>query len=356
MGFNILVINPGSTSTKIAIYEGENKIFSENIFHSEAELVEYNNIIEQREFRKDIILKFLADKNISLCSLDAVVGRGGLLNPIPGGTYYVNEKMFKDLEIGVQGEHASNLGGILAAEIASQVNIPAFIVDPVVVDEFEEVARLTGIPEIRRRSIFHALNHKGSARLAAKKMEKEYDEVNLVIAHLGGGISVSAYKKGKVIDVNNALNGEGPIAPERAGTLPAWDLIELALSGKYSKCELKKKITGKGGMVALLGTNDMKKVMELIRKGDKQAKLVFDAMAYRIAKEIGAYAAALSGQVDAVVITGGLAHCEEFVEKIKNYVSFIGKIFIFPGEDEMKALALGALRVLKGEEKAKEYI
>ena len=356
MRFNIVVINPGSTSTKVAIYEDENQKFSENMFHSELEIAKYSHIVEQLDFRKEIILNFLSNRNINLSSIQAVVGRGGLLKPVSGGTYRVNDKMLIDLKRGVQGEHASNLGGILAAEIASQVGIPAFIVDPVVVDELDEVARLTGIPEIKRRSIFHALNQRSCARLAAEKLGRSYGDINLVVAHLGGGISISAHKKGRVIDVNNALNGEGPIAPERAGTLPAWDLIELALSGRYSKGELKKKITGRGGMVALLGTNDMKKVMERIKKGDKKAKLVFSTMAYKVAKEIGACAAVLSGEVNAIVISGGLAYCKEFIEEIKSYVSFIAKIFVFLGEDEIKALALGALRVLRGEEKAREYL
>lgn len=247
------------------------------------------------------------------------------------------------------------LGGILAAEIASPLEIPAFIVDPVVVDELDDVARITGIPEIKRRSIFHALNHKCCARLAAEEMGKGYNEVNLVVAHLGGGTSIAAHRRGRVVEVNNALNGEGAIAPERAGTLPAWDLIELALSGEYSKGELKKLITGRGGMVALLGTNDMKEVTSRIRNGDSYAKLVFETMAYRIAKEICACAAALYGKVDGIVITGGLAHCEELLALIRERVSFLAKLFVFPGGDEMRALAMSALRVLRGEEEAQLY-
>jgi len=356
MKFNILIINPGSTSTRVALYEDEDEIFLENIFHPSSEIAKYSSIINQQEFRKKLILNFLENKKIELSALHAVVGRGGLLKPILGGTYEVNKKMLQDLKTGIQGEHASNLGGILAYEIASGAGIPAFIVDPVVVDELDDVARITGIPEIRRRSIFHALNHKSCLRLTARKLGKSHDESNLIVAHLGGGISISAFRRGRAIDVNNALNGEGPIAPERAGTLPAWDLIELALSGKYSKNELKKMITGRGGMVALLGTNDMKTVLEKIEEGDKRAKLVFEAMAYRVAKEIGACAAALAGHVDAIVLTGGLAYCNKFIEQIKRYVSFIAEIFVFPGGDEMRALALGALRVLKGEEQLKEYV
>ncbi|MDD2889519.1 MAG: butyrate kinase [bacterium] len=351
----ILVINPGSTSTKIAVYGDNKELFSENISHSIDQLGKYKRIVDQKDFRRELINEVLKKRNIDDKKLNAVVGRGGLLKPIPSGTYKVNSKMLEDLNNGLQGEHASNLGGILAYEIASPLKIPAFIVDPVVVDELNDAARITGIAEIKRRSIFHALNHKYTARLAAQKLGKEYNDVNLIVAHLGGGISVAAHCKGKVIDVNNALNGEGPITPERAGTLPAWDLVELALSGKYSKEELKKMITGKGGVVALLGTNDMREVENRVKSGDKDANLIFEAMAYGIAKEIGSCAATLKGRVDGIVITGGFARWKEFIELIKERISFIGEIFIFPGENEMEALAAGAMRILKGETEAIIY-
>jgi butyrate kinase len=263
--------------------------------------------------------------------------------------------MLDDLYQGVQGEHASNLGGLIADEIARPLGIPAFIVDPVVVDEFEDWARISGIPEIKRRSIFHALNHKYSARLAARELGKKYEEVNLIVCHLGGGISIAAHRAGKVVDVNNALNGEGPIAPERAGTMPAWDLIELALSGKYSKEEIKKMLTGKGGMVAYLKTNDMKTVVQRIKEGDRQAELIFTTMALTVAKQIGACAAVLRGRVEGVVLTGGLALCKEFIDLIKDSVSFVGRVFVFPGENEMIALASAGLRVLSGEEESRTY-
>jgi butyrate kinase len=351
----LLIINPGSTSTKIAVYEDGEEKFSENIAHSTDEVAKYNKIVDQKGFRKDVILRFLRERNFDVRNLNAVVGRGGLLKSIPSGTYRVNDRMLDDLYRGVQGEHASNLGGLIADEIARPLGIPAFIVDPVVVDEFEDWARITGIPEIRRRSIFHALNHKYSARLAARELGKTYEDVNLVVCHLGGGISIAAHRQGKVVDVNNALNGEGPIAPERAGTMPAWDLVDLTLSGKYSKDEIKKMLTGKGGMVAHLKSNDMKTVLQRIKDGDKQAELIFMTMAYTVAKQIGACAAVLKGKVEGVVLTGGLAFCKEFVDLIRGCISFLGKVFVFPGENEMIALASAALRVLKGEEEAKTY-
>ncbi len=355
MNYKVLVVNPGSTSTKIGVFEDEEKIFNKNLFHPKEEISRFEKIVDQYEFREKVILNALKEENIDLQEISAVVGRGGLLRPIPGGTYRVNEAMIHDLRIGLQGEHASNLGGILAYEIAKPYGIPAFIVDPVVVDEMEPIAKLSGIPEIQRRSIFHALNHKAVARLAAKKLGKRYNEVNLIVVHLGGGISVGVHSKGRVIDVNNALNGDGPFAPERAGGLPVWDAMKLALSGKFTERQLKKKLAGGGGIVSYLGTNDMKEVGKMIKQGDEKANLVFQAMAYQTAKEIGADATVLKGRVDAIVLTGGLAHSEMFVGWIKERVSFIAPVLVYPGEDEMRALAFGALRVLKGEEKAMEY-
>ncbi len=355
MKYRILIVNPGSTSTKIAVFEDEEELFSVNLFHPAEEIAKYKRIIDQYEFRKEVILSTLKERGIELNSLSAVVGRGGLLRPIEGGTYLVNEKMLKDLREGVQGEHASNLGGIIANAIASPLGIPAFIVDPVVVDEMDPIAKYSGLPEITRRSIFHALNQKCVARKAAQELGKKYEEVNLIVCHMGGGISVSAHRNGRVVDVNNALNGDGPFAPERAGGLPAADLIELALSGKYTKEELKKKLAGKGGVVAYLGTNDMKEVKKRIKEGDKKAEEVYRAMAYQVAKEIGGLSAVLFGKVDAIVLTGGLAHDEMFVNWIKERVSFIAPVLVYPGGDEMRALAAGALRVLRGEEEAKKY-
>lgn len=355
MPWRILVINPGSTSTKIAVFDDENEIFKVNISHPVEEIQKYPKIIDQFEFRKEVIMKELARAGIPKESLSAVVGRGGLLRPIPSGTYAVTEKMLEDLKAEVQGEHASNLGAMIADSIAQDLNIPAFIVDPVVVDEMEEIARITGLPMIRRRSILHALNQKKVARQAAADIGKPYEELNLIVVHLGGGISVGAHKKGRIVDVNNALNGDGPFAPERAGSLPAADLVELCFSGKYTKPEIKKLLAGKGGIVAHLGTNDMRAVEEMVKNGDPKATLIIQAMAYNVAKWIGAMATVLEGKVDAVVLTGGLAYYRYFVDLIKERCEFIAPVYIYPGEDEMKALAEGALRVLKGEEKARIY-
>ena len=355
MDKKILVINPGSTSTKIAVFEGDKQIFQENISHSIKEVSKYEKIIEQYDFRKDVIIKELSEAGINLNELDAVVGRGGLLKPISSGTYLINETMIKTFREGKYGEHASNLGGMIAYNLGLRLNIPSYIVDPVVVDEMEEIARLSGMPEIKRKSIFHALNQKAVARKAAADLGGEYEEINLIIVHLGGGISVGAHKKGKVIDVNNALNGDGPFTPERTGGLPAWQLIELTLSGKYNRAELKKKIKGNGGVVAYLGTNDMREVEKKVLEGDREYELIFKGMAYQVAKEIGSLSAVLKGEVDAIVLTGGLAYSKIFVDWVKERVEFIAKVLVYPGEDEMKALALGCLRVLTGEEKAKTY-
>jgi butyrate kinase len=351
----LLIINPGSTSTKIAVYEDEREVLSENISHSAEELAPYNKIVDQKGFRKDIILRALRDKGIEPSALSAVVGRGGLLVPIPSGVYRVNDRMLEDLYQGVQGEHASNLGGLIADEIARPLGLPAFIVDPVVVDELEDWARLCGVPEIRRRSIFHALNHKYTARLAARELGRSYESLNLIVCHLGGGVTVGAHKKGRVVDVNNGLNGEGPITPERAGTVPAGDLVALAFSGKCAEKDLKKMLTGRGGMVAHLGTNDMRETLKSIAAGDEKAKLVFTAMINTVAKQIGACAAVLKGEVDGIVLTGGLANASEFIDRIKERVQFLGRVFVFPGENEMIALAQAGLRVLRGEEEARTY-
>jgi len=353
--FLILVINPGSTSTKVAVFRDKEPVFTETLRHSTEELSKYKSIIDQFEFRTQAILNMLKEKGISLSEIDAIVGRGGLLKPIESGTYIVNEKMIEDLKKAERGEHASNLGGIIAYTLAKEHNIPAYIVDPVVVDELEDIARITGMPEIEKSSIFHALNQKAIARRLAADLNKKYEEVNLIIAHLGGGISIGAHKHGRVVDVNDALNGEGPFSPERAGGLPVLDLVKLCYSGKYTYQEMKKKLIGQGGVVAHLGTNDVREVYKKIEEGDKKAELVLEAMAYQTAKEIGAMAVVLKGQVDAIGITGGIAYNEDFVKRISERVKFIAPIYVYPGEDEMSALAQGAYRVLSGEEKAKMY-
>lgn len=353
--FRLLVINPGSTSTKIGIFEDEEMMFEQTLRHDVDELKEFKKIFDQYEFRKKIIVDALSDKDIAIKSLNAVVGRGGLLKPIEGGTYQVDEDMIEDLKEGVLGEHASNLGGILAYEIAKEAGVKAYIVDPVVVDELEDVARISGLKGIDRISIFHALNQKAVARRYAKEKELKYEELNLIVAHLGGGISVGAHRKGRVIDVANALNGEGPFSPERAGGLPVGDLIKLCFSGKYTQDQIKKMITGQGGIVSYLGTNDAREVEKRINTGDDYAKLIYYAMAYQVAKEIGACSAVLRGQVDGIIITGGIAYDKVFTNWLKEMVSYIAEVIIYPGEDELEALAQGGLRVLRQEELPKHY-
>ncbi|GCD11296.1 butyrate kinase [Clostridium tagluense] len=355
MTHKLLMINPGSTSTKIGVYEDENEVLVETLRHSSEEIGKFEGIYEQFNFRKDVILNVLKEKNFDINTLDAIIGRGGLLKSIEGGTYAVNDAMLNDLKIGVQGQHASNLGGIIASEIGKSLDIPAFIVDPVVVDEMIDVARISGMPEIERKSIFHALNQKAVAKRYAKENGKKYEEISLIVAHMGGGVSVGAHKNGRVIDVNNALDGEGPFSPERSGGLPIGDLAKMCFSGEYTLEDIKKKINGKGGFVAYLNTNDAKEVIDRAEAGDEKYKLIFEAMGYQVAKEIGKCAAVLSGKVDAIILTGGIAYGKPMVNYIKERVEFITNVVVYPGEDELLALAEGGLRVLNGEEKAKEY-
>lgn len=355
MAKKLLIINPGSTSTKIGVYEDEKQVFETNLKHSAEEIAKYKTIIDQFAFRKEAILNVLKEQNIDINTLDAIVGRGGLLKPMISGTYTVNEAMIEDLKIGVQGQHASNLAGIIASEIAKGLNIPAYIVDPIVVDELTDVARISGIPEIQRKSIFHALNQKAIAKKYAKDKGVKYEDLNLIVTHMGGGVSVGAHSHGRVIDVNNALDGEGPFSPERSGGVPVGALVELCFSGKYTHEEIKKKINGKGGAVAYYNTNDFKVVADAADAGDAKAKLIYDAFIYQIAKEIGKNAAVLAGKVDAILITGGIAYNKGITGKIAEKVSFIAPVVVYPGEDELLALAQGALRVLNGEEEAKVY-
>jgi butyrate kinase len=370
--YRVLTINPGSTSTKVALYDDEHPLFVETIHHSAEEIAAFPHIADQYAFRRDIVLDLLDQKAIWLDSLDAVVGRGGILRPIASGTYLVNERMLHELrpepDEGLhhpkEREHASNLGAIIADEIARRAGVPAFIVDPVCVDEFDEIARISGLPEIERRSLSHALNLKVAARRAARELGKRYGEVNLVAAHLGGGISVSAHRRGRMVDVNQALDGTGPFAPERAGGLPVGDVLRMAYSvppycyhneAHYTYEEMFKKIAGRGGLVAHLGTNDAREVERRIEEGDKHARLIYEAMAYQIAKEIGLMATVLNGNVDAIVLTGGLARSDMLVNWIVGRVEWIAPVMIYPGEDEMLAMAQGALRVLRGEEEARDY-
>ncbi|MCS7229160.1 MAG: butyrate kinase [Candidatus Kryptonium sp.] len=350
----ILVINPGSTSTKVAIFENDVQIDLKVLRHSPDEISKFKRLWDQFDFRLNIILEFLNEKNLKPSDFSAVVGIGGLLRPVKGGTYRVNEKMLEDARNNFQGEHPSNLGCALAYEIAKLGGVEAFTVDPVSVDEFEPLARYSGHPLIQRRSLSHALNIHATARLASEKIGKSYEEANFVIAHLGGGISVCPVKGGKIIDANDA-SSDGPFSPERTGGLPLQPFITLCFSGKYTEQEVRRMVMGKGGLVAYLGTNDASEVERRINSGDEYAKEVYEAMAYQISKEIGAMATVLKGKIDAIVLTGGLANSKMLVDWITERVSFIAPVLVFPSEDEMRALALGALRVLKGEEKVREY-
>lgn len=351
----ILVINPGSTSTKIAVYKDEQLLVQQSLRHSAEEIGQFQKINDQYAYRKELIGRFLKEHHIPVESLDAIVGRGGLVYPLEGGCYAVNDQMIRDLRNTVMGEHASNLGALIAKAMGDEIGKPAFIVDPVVVDELEPLARYSGHPELPRISIFHALNQKAVAHGVARKLGKKYAECNFVVAHLGGGISVGAHHKGRVIDVNNALDGDGPFSPERSGGLPVGQLAKLCFSGKYTLEQIGKMIKGRGGMVAYLGTNDGLEVEKRIGQGDAQAREVFEAMAYQVAKEIGAMTVVLKGEVDAIIITGGLAMNAMFVNLIRERVQFLAPIQLAPGEDEMTALRDGALEVLNGEEQAKTY-
>lgn len=352
----ILIINPGSTSTKFALFEEDTSLFELTLTHTLEELAGYEKITDQFHFRRDLIVWELAYRKTDLARIAAVIGRGGLVKPIESGIYEVNDQMVADLTEGKLGQHASNLGGLIARDISlSLPNAKAYIVDPVVVDELQPVARISGHPEIERESIFHALNQKAVGRIYAGTVKKKYEDLNLIVAHLGGGISVGAHRKGKVVDVNNALNGDGPFSPERSGGLPAGQLTDLCFSGKYSHAEIRNMITGKGGMVAYLGTNSFKDVCKKAESGDEKAQLVIDACIYQIGKEIGAMAAVFSGKIDAILITGGMAYQETFVNQIKSMVRFIAEVFVYPGEDEIKSLAYNGLLALDGKIGVKTY-
>ena len=352
----ILAINPGSTSTKFSLFEEENLIFEKSLSHFSEDLSAFEKITDQFSFRKDIIMNELSEKKIEFACIAAVVGRGGLVKPIEAGIYKVNQKMKDDLKAGISGQHASNLGGLIADDIASSLpEATAYIVDPVVVDELQSIARISGHPEIERKSIFHALNQKAVARVYAVSIGRKYEDLRLVIAHMGGGVSIGVHKNGRVIDVNNALDGDGPFSPERSGGLPSGQLVDLCFSGKFSYSELKSMITGKGGMVAYLGTNNFKKVCKLAENGDQKALLIRNAASYQIGKEIGAMAAVLNGQVDAILLTGGMAYQEANIKSIKSMVDFIADVVVYPGEDEMKALAYNGLLALDGKIEIRTY-
>ena len=344
----ILVINPGSTSTKIAVYEDERPILVRNIRHSVDELAAFHSVADQFEFRKSLVLSQLEKEGIAL-QFDAVIGRGGLVKPIPGGVYEVNDAMKNDT-VHAMRTHACNLGGLIADELAKAIpGCRAFIADPGVVDELDDVARISGSPLMPRITIWHALNQKAIARRFAAERHCHYEDLNLIICHLGGGISIAAHQHGRAIDANNALDGEGPFSPERAGTLPAGQLIDLCFSGTLTKDELKKRISGRAGLTAHLGTTDVPAIIKQIEAGDTHAELILDAMIYNIAKGIGAAATVLYGKVDAILLTGGIAHNEYVISRLKERVSFLAPVHVYPGEDEMEALALNALGALRNE-------
>jgi butyrate kinase len=353
----ILVINPGSTSTKIAVYQRYTPIFLKNIKHPYEELKKLNHISEQYEFRKEFVIHELKHAEVDLENIGIIIGRGGLLKPIESGIYEVNEIMCKDLLHSELGEHASNLGGLIAYDIAKTIpGVKAIIADPVVVDELQDVARIAGHPIFKRYSIFHALNQKAIARNYAQSHDQKYEELNLIVVHLGGGISVGAHCKGKVIDVNNALDGEGPLSPERSGTVPAGQLANLCFSGKYDHDTIKKMIVGEGGFIAYLGTNDGYEIELSAKEGDINAIIIQNAMSYQVGKAIGEMAAVLKGEVDAILLTGGIANNTMVTDYIKSMAKFIAPIIVYPGEDEIKAMAENALRVLRGEVIPKRYM
>jgi len=372
MARNILVINPGSTSDEVGFFQGEEQIYHAVVRYASGDLkaFEKKKVTAQFQFRKELVVKTLTDNKVALSDISAVIGRGGLVRPIPSGTYAVNEKLLNDLRQGVMGDHPSNLGGLIAYEIAQPLGIPAFIADPVVVDEMEPLARYSGMPENPRLSIFHALNQKRVARLAAEKLGKRYEKCNFIVMHGGGGISIGAHKEGRVVDVNNALDGEGPFTPQRSGGVPAGGLARMCFSGSYTLDDIKLKIKGRGGLAAYTGTSDIVAIKKYVRgeavpensgldsrratpAGAQECLL---AMAYQIAKEIGALAAALAGRVDAIVLTGGIVYeTETIVPAIKSRVGWIAPVLTFPGGDEMRALRDAAAGALQDPASAKQY-
>jgi len=355
MGFKILAINPGSTSTKVALYHDERPLLELTLRHTHEQLARFHAVSEQMEWRRDMVLEGIEKHGFSVSELSAVIGRGGLTKPMRGGVYEVNEAMERDLHHPWM-HHACNLGGLIALEIARRAGVRAYIADPGVVDEMDEMVHLTGLPQIRRISIFHALNQRAIARIHAHSLGRNYEEMNFIVVHLGGGISVGAHRRGVVIDNNNALNGDGPFAPERSGTLPTVSLVDMCFSGEYTRDQMHKMLAGKGGLMAHLGTNSVIAVVERIEEGDEHARLVLDAMCYNVGKQIGAMAVALEGEVDGILLTGGIAHSEYVVERIRRRCEFLAPVTVYPGENECSALAENVLAVLRGEMEPKVYV
>ena len=354
MSHKILVINPGSTSTKIGVYEDEKLLFDKTLRHPAEEIAKFESIPAQKEWRKQLVMDALKENNFDAKQLTAVSGRGGLVAPLHGGTYAVTDKMAADCVKGVQGQHACNLGGLISREIGDELGIPSFVVDPPAVDELCAVARYSGHPALIRRSKFHALNQKAVAKRYAKENGKKYEDLNLIVCHMGGGISVGAHVQGNVIDTENALDGEGPFSPERAGSLPSGDLVNLCFGGEYTEAEIRKMLTGRGGLVAYVGSTDMRDILKMAETDPKAAEVI-DAFHYQIGKEIGSMAAAMNGKVDQIILTGGIAYGKETVAALTQMIGWIAPITVYPGEDELLSLSQGALRVLNGEEELQVY-
>lgn len=353
-GHHLFVINVGSTSTKVAWFIGNDLMVLETIRYSSEDLTRYSSVEEQLTLRERDLLEFLKKNGIGLEEVDMIVSRGGLGRPAEAGAYEIDEAMCRDLLGGKFGKHPSALGPAIALDFSRKYGMPAIVIDPPSTDEFQPLARFSGLPEIERKSAFHALNQKAAARRLAEELGKKYEGMNLVVAHLGGGITVGAHQKGRVIDCTHGL-AEGPFTPERAGSLPTADLLDMAFSGKFDKRQILRRLVGQGGLFAYLGTNDDEKIQEMIRAGDEKAKRVYEAMAYQIAKEIGAMSVALKGEIDGIILTGGLANSEMMTGLIREWIKFIAPVFVYPGEDEIAALAEGGLRVLRKEEELKKY-
>lgn len=354
MKHRILAINPGSTSTKIAVYDDGELLFRESIEHTREEIERFPHLLDQYGWRKGLIEQALRRKGIDMMSLSAVIGRGGIISPVESGVYEVNDELRHDLE-NARMQHASNLGGLIARDIADEIGVKSFIADPVVVDEMIPYARISGVPELPRESIFHALNQKAIARRFSKESNKKYEDLNLIVCHMGGGITVSAHRKGRVIDTTNALDGCGPFSPERSGSLPPGPLVKLCYSGKYTEKELLRLVHGAGGLMAHLGTTSVPEVLKRIDDGDLHAMLILRAMVYTVAKEIGAMSTALKGDVDAILLTGGMAHSQRITDFVAEHVEFIAPIYVYPGEDELLTLAENALAAITGEREVKVY-
>ena len=353
MGYKILAINPGSTSTKIALYDDEKEIFTKTLEHPIDEIEKYDKTIDQFEMRKDLIISFLKENGYDIDDLSAVVGRGGMLPTVKSGAYIVNEAMIDVLSNRPVMEHASNLGAPIAYEIAKMARVKAYIYDSVRTDELKDIARISGMPDIPRTSTCHVLNTRATAMKVAKKYGKRYQDMNFVVAHLGGGVSLNVHEKGRIVDIIS--DDEGPFSPERAGRVPCRDLIDLCFSGKYDKKTMQKKLRGNGGLRAYLDTVDAREVEKMIKDGDEKARIIYEAMAYQVAKGIGELATVVDGEVDAIILTGGIAYSDMMVSWIKKRVKFLAPVEVMPGENEMESLAYGTLRVLKGEEAAREY-